>query len=305
MKKNINQLGVWPVMLTPFNHSNKIDWAGLDSLIQWYLKADIGGLFAVCGSSEMFALSVDERLSLAKYVIQKVDGQVPVLVSGTFADSLDEQVDIIKQMSELGADVVICLVNQFSHENDSSDTWIKNAEYILENTGDIPLGLYECPAPYHRFLTIDETKWAADTGRFVWMKETSESLALFSEKVEAAKESPLKILNADARFLLESQKAGGAGYSGITANFYPQLLSWMCKHFNDASNVINELQTFLTEKQPIVNHKYLQNAKVFLKLSDVDIEKVSRINNHEFTMAEVRDLVELKEEIVKFEDRIN
>ena len=54
MMKNEKQMGVWPVMLTPFTPSNIIDWQGLSSLIQWYLKADIGGLFAVCGSSEMF-----------------------------------------------------------------------------------------------------------------------------------------------------------------------------------------------------------------------------------------------------------
>ena len=302
--KNNNQMGVWPVMLTPFNHSNEIDWQGLDSLIHWYLKSDIGGLFAVCGSSEMFALSIKERQSLAQYVVQKVDGKVPVIVSGTFADTLNRQVELIKQMTDLGADFVVCLVNQFSQENDSSDTWIKNAEYILKHTKDIPLGLYECPAPYHRFLSVTETKWAAKTGRFVWMKETSESLELFSQKVNVAKESPLKILNADARFLLESQKAGGGGYSGISANFYPQLLSWMCKHFNDHSEIINELQSFLIKKQSIVNHKYLQNAKVFLKISDVDIETVSRINNHEFTMAEVKDLVDLKDEALKLEDKL-
>jgi len=53
-----------------------------------------------------------------------------------------------------------------------------------------------------------------------------------------------------------------------------------------------------------VNHKYLQNAKVFLKISDVDIETVSRINNHEFTMAEVKDLVDLKDEALKLEDKL-
>jgi 4-hydroxy-tetrahydrodipicolinate synthase len=145
-------------MLTPFNQSNTIDWQGLDSLIQWYLDGDISGLFAVSGSSEMFALSIEERLSLAQYVIQKVDGKVPVIVSGTFVDSLKEQIGLIELMHELGADFVVCLVNQFAQENDSSDSWIKNAEYILEKTGDIPLGLYECPAPYHRFLSVEETK---------------------------------------------------------------------------------------------------------------------------------------------------
>jgi 4-hydroxy-tetrahydrodipicolinate synthase len=155
---NNKSYGVWPVLLTPFNQSNTIDWQGLDSLIQWYLDGDISGLFAVSGSSEMFALSIEERLSLAQYVIQKVDGKVPVIVSGTFADSLKEQIGLIELMHELGADFVVCPVNQFAQENDSSDSWIKNAEYILEKTGDIPLGLYECPAPYHRFLSVEETK---------------------------------------------------------------------------------------------------------------------------------------------------
>jgi 4-hydroxy-tetrahydrodipicolinate synthase len=291
-------------MLTPFNKSNTIDWQGLDSLIHWYLDGDISGLFAVSGSSEMLALSIEERLSLAQYVIQKVDGKVPVIVSGTFADSLKEQIGLIKLMHELGADFVVCLVNQFAQESDSSETWIKNAEYILEQTDEIPLGLYECPAPYHRFLSVEETKWAADTGRFVWMKETSESIDLFSQKVNAAKGSPLKILNADARFLLESKQAGGAGYTGIATNFYPQLLSWICQHFDDESEMVDELQTFFTEKQSIVNHKYLQNAKVFLKYSDVDMETFSRVSDFEFTQSEVRDLVNLKDEIVKFEDRI-
>ena len=292
-------------MLTPFDDINAIDWQGLDHLIDWYLKADISGLFAVCGSSEMFALSVEERASLAKYVIQKTSGKIPVIVSGTFDDSLDEQIKLIKRMHDLGAEIVVCLVNQFADEKDSSDTWKKNAEYILTQTNDIPLGFYECPAPYHRFLSIEEIKWAADTGRFVWMKETSESLELFTQKVEAAKGSSFKILNADARFLMESQKAGGAGYSGIAANFYPHLLAWMCKHFDDNSEMVKELQTFLTDKQSIVNHKYLQNAKVFLKISDVDIDKISRVNDFDFTMVEVRELVELKDDILKFTDRLN
>jgi 4-hydroxy-tetrahydrodipicolinate synthase len=136
------------------------------------------------------------------------------------------------------------------------------------------------------------------------MKETSESIDLFSQKVNAAKGSPLKILNADARFSLESQQAGGAGYTGIATNFYLQLLSWMCQHFDDESEMVDELQTFFTEKQSIVNHKYLQNAKVFLKYSDVDMETFSRVNDFEFTQFEVRDLVNLKDKIVKFEDRI-
>ena len=114
--KNKNE-GVWPVMLTPFTKDNSIDLSGLDQLIDWYLAADITGLFAVCGSSEMFDLNVNERISLADYTLQSVSNKVPVIVSGVFGDSLDEQIELIKIMDGLGAEAIICLVNQFAKEN--------------------------------------------------------------------------------------------------------------------------------------------------------------------------------------------
>ena len=31
--------GVWPVMLTPFNSDNSIDWAAFDELVDWYIDS--------------------------------------------------------------------------------------------------------------------------------------------------------------------------------------------------------------------------------------------------------------------------
>ena len=302
--KNIYE-GVWPVMLTPFTKDNSIDWSGLDQLIEWYLTADITGLFAVCGSSEMFDLNVDERISLADYTLQSVSNKVPVIVSGVFSGSLDAQIELIKIMDGLGAEAVICLVNQFAKENDPSNSWKMNVEYVLKQTANIKLGLYECPLPYHRLLSIEETKWAAETGRFVWMKETSENPKIFSQKVHASQNSLLKILNADARFLLESLNDGGAGYSGIATNFYPNLLSWMCLHYNDQNNYVSALQDFFHKNQSIIDHKYLQNGKVFLQISGLDILTDCRVNPFDFSELEYNDLKHLWENIKQMELALN
>lgn len=302
--KNKNE-GVWPVMLTPFTKDNSIDWSGLDQLIDWYLAADITGLFAVCGSSEMFDLNVNERISLADYTLQSVSNKVPVIVSGVFGDSLDEQIELIKIMDGLGAEAVICLVNQFAKENGPSNSWKMNVEYVLKQTDNIKLGLYECPLPYHRLLSIEETKWAAETGRFVWMKETSENPKIFSQKVHAAQNSLLKILNADARFLLESLNDGGAGYCGIATNFFPNLLSWMCLHYNDQNNYVNALQDFFNKNQPIIDHKYLQNGKVFLQISGLDILTDCRVNSFDFSDLEYNDLNHLRKNIKQMELALN
>ena len=41
-------VGVWPVMLTPFDTKGEIDWASLERLVDWYIDAGVHGLFAAC-----------------------------------------------------------------------------------------------------------------------------------------------------------------------------------------------------------------------------------------------------------------
>ena len=60
--------GVWPVMLTPFTEENQVDYAALKELVEWYIKNGVDGLFAVCQSSEMFKLTLKERVTAAAKV---------------------------------------------------------------------------------------------------------------------------------------------------------------------------------------------------------------------------------------------
>ena len=60
--------GIIPVMLTPFSETGAIDYGGLENLIEWYLANGSDALFAVCQSSEMQFLSLEERVELAAFV---------------------------------------------------------------------------------------------------------------------------------------------------------------------------------------------------------------------------------------------
>ena len=53
--------GIVPVMLTPFDDTGAIDYAGLERLIEWYMQHGADALFAVAQSSEMQFLSLAER----------------------------------------------------------------------------------------------------------------------------------------------------------------------------------------------------------------------------------------------------
>ena len=55
---------------------------------------------------------------------------------------------------------------------------------------DIPLGLYECPAPYRRLLSDEELKMCIDTGRFIMLKDVSCDLDTVKRRVALAQGSP-------------------------------------------------------------------------------------------------------------------
>ena len=88
MSKNFNN-GVWPVMLTPFTDDNRVDYDSLEKLINWYIENGVAGLFADCQSSEMFFLSLEERVELARFIKEKAAGRVPVVASGHISDMIE------------------------------------------------------------------------------------------------------------------------------------------------------------------------------------------------------------------------
>ncbi len=275
---SVNVRGVWPVMLTPFRNDGAIDWDGLDALVEWYLAAGVAGLFAVCLSSEMHELAPEERVRLAKGVVERAAGRVPVVAAGAFGESIVAQADAVKRMAETGVVAVVLTVNQVAAESDSDAAWQANTEALLAACGDIPLGLYECPVPYHRKLGPEALGWAARTGRFRFLKDTCCDLALIRAKLDAVRATAMGWYNAHCPSLLESLRLGGHGYSGIAANFYPELFVRLCAEFASQPDEAERLQRFLTLADGTIRHRYPASAKRWLGMLGLPIGETCRVS---------------------------
>ncbi len=296
--------GVWPVMLTAFNADKSIDWAGVDQLTDWYIDAGVAGLFTVCLSSEMYELTNDERLALARRVVDRARGRVPVVAAATFAESLGDQAAFVNRMADTGVDAVVCLVCQLAAEGDSDDQWCENAEALMARTGSAALGLYECPLPYHRLLTPTQMAWAASTKRFLFLKETSSRIGTIKAKIDAVRGSAFRFYNANTLTFLASLRMGADGFSGIAANFYPRLWVWLCEHFEDEPETAESLQRFFAIAQELLKHKYPQSAKQFLVQAGMGIETACRRCAPPFNEEERGKLDVLREEAENWQQKL-
>src|SRR6188768_4581298 len=173
-----------PVMITPFNLKAKVDLDVVSLLVDFYLAAGVKGFFANCLSSEMFSITEDERRELTQHIVNYVDGKVPVVATGSFGLTIEDKAEFSKKIYDTGIDAVVLITGHFANVDDGDDVLLKRFDKMFSLTPDIPMGTYECPAPYKRILSADVFSTLLSTGRLKYHKDTSIELEKVKEKLQ-------------------------------------------------------------------------------------------------------------------------
>ena len=254
-----SKAGLWPVMLTPFTQDGEVDYESLERLIAWYEGQGVDGLFADCQSSEIFFLSLEERVRVARFV--KEHAHVPVIASGHVSCAFSAQLEELKAVASTGVDALILITNRLVHPGRQQESIMPRVEAVMREIPDIPLGFYECPYPFKRLITLEELEACAGTGRFAFMKDTCCDIGLIRRRLKVLEGTGFGLYNANTTTALESVLAGAAGFSGVMLNFHPELYRWMLDHAWDEPGKAQLVQNFLTVFSEIERQYYPVNAK--------------------------------------------
>ncbi len=240
-------------MITPYLSDGGVDYEAVKKYVDWYYKKGLDGIFAVCQSSEIFYLTLEERVKINKTVWQRVKElekeygrKMTVVSSAHVSDKIDDQIYELNKIAESGTDALILITNRFDLNNDGDDEWLRNAEKVTEALpSGVKLGLYECPMPYKRLVTPRILSWCLESGRFYYMKDTCCNAKTISDRCKLLKDSSFKLLNANCQTLLSSLRSGGDGYCGIMCNFHPELYVWLCANFKNEPQKAELLQSLI------------------------------------------------------------
>ena len=285
--------GVYPTMITPFTEDNKIDYNAVEQLLGWY-DGKVDGVFAVCQSSEMFCLSFEERLELMRFVRRHAPKGMAVVGSGHTARTLERQIEEAKAFIDTGVDSYVFISNGFAAEDESDDVFLQNVDYVVSRIPEIALGIYECPAPYRRLLSPETLGALARGGRFTFLKDTCCDADVIREKIRAVEGTPLKIYNANSASLLQTLRDGAAGFSGVMANFHPELYRWLCRNFDKEPEKAECVQNFLGFASLSERQIYPPNAKYYLSLEGLDITTVTRTKDYHMSKSEMLEMQQLR-----------
>ena len=278
-------MDIFTTMITPYHADGSVDYETAIKYVDWYYENGLDGIFAVCQSSEIFYLTLEERAELnrrvyarAKELEKKGNRKFTVVSSGHVSDSMEDQVTELNAICESGTDALILITNRLDLHNEGDDVFIANAEKLLSQLpADVKLGLYECPHPYKRLVTPKILDWCLKTGRFYYMKDTCCDAAVIAQRCEQLKGSHFKLLNANCQTLLETLRSGADGYCGIMCNFHPKLYAWLGHNYQENPEKADLVQSVIgTFGFTEVGLPYPLTAKYHMNLCGIPTENVAR-----------------------------
>ena len=270
--------GIYPVMITPFTADNQVDYEAVDQMMEFYARGGCQGVFAVCQSSEMFCLTEEERVKLAARVVKAAAGRMCVVASGHISDRMEDQIRELRRVSETGVDAVVMISNRLAGKDEPDEVLIQNMHRILDAIPGVTFGMYECPYPYKRLLTPKVLEAMAETGRFTFIKDTCCDADLIARRI-ALLHGRIQLFNANCATALETLQSGADGFSGIMANFHPDLLVWMYENYRQQPEKARQLSAMLSVMSMAEGCQHPIGAKYHMNLVGVPMELRCRVKN--------------------------
>ena len=199
-----NKDGIYSLMLTPYFEDRTIDYATYEKYTEWQVSQGVDHLFAVCGSSEMTKLTLEERLKLAT-LTAKHKGNTTIVATANIEATVEENIEEIKKMEQTGVDGLVLTTKGLGDDDD------KIVDYItkLLDVATLPVFLYEFPGFRPHLMSGKAYGELAKTGKIWGIKDTTSTFEGIKDKIDNKYDST--IIQANMPFLWDSYVAGARG----------------------------------------------------------------------------------------------
>jgi 1-pyrroline-4-hydroxy-2-carboxylate deaminase len=143
--------GVFPALTTKFTANDELDLALFEQNLNAQLAAGVHGIVLGGTLGEASVLSTDEKEKLVKFAVEKVSGNVPVIINiaeGSTKEAL-KQAALAKQWGASG----LMMLPPMRYKSDHRET-VAYFTTVAKST-DLPMMIYNNPVDYKIEVTLD------------------------------------------------------------------------------------------------------------------------------------------------------
>jgi N-acetylneuraminate lyase/4-hydroxy-tetrahydrodipicolinate synthase len=216
--KEFKVSGVIPPVLTPFDANGQPDLDAYGRLLDFLLE-HVHGLYPLGTYGSGPLMPKEMRIKLADFVVQKVDGRVPVIMHIGCADT-DSAVELARAAQKSGADAVASIV-PFYYGYDAR-CLTEHFSRILESV-EIPFYVYNNPGMGNNTITPQILTTLAERG-LKGIKDSSFDILTFYAFMRAVKKKDFDFIIGTEALLVAAVVAGADGCVSGVSNTFPELM---------------------------------------------------------------------------------
>lgn len=210
-------------LVTPMLEDGRVDYEGLEGLIDFHVREGTDAIVAVGTTGESATLGFEIHMEVIDWVVRSVNGRIPV-IAGSGANATDEAIRLTRAAQLSGADACLLVVPYY---NKPTQEGMYRHFLTVAEAVDIPQILYNVPGRTAVDMLPETVNRLADVENIIGIKEAHGTVERVRELVEICGDR-MAIYTGDDATAMESVLAGGQGDISVTANVAPRLMRDMC-----------------------------------------------------------------------------
>ena len=223
--------GVFSPITTPFDADGSLNLEALKANVKKYAATPLHGYLALGSNGENKSLTHDEKIAVAKTII---DNKSPdqIVMAGSIFESTMETIAFAKEMEALGADYITLLSPCYFKSMMKDEVLIRYFTDVASAV-DTPCMLYNAPQFCGGVtLSLNVIKECAKHPNIVGIKDSSSGNV---EKIALSLPKDFQVLSGSANSFFSCLLNGGIGGVISLANTVPEIVCRMYQYFVDGA----------------------------------------------------------------------
>ena len=215
--------GMGVALITPFKEDESVDYDALMRMVDYLLQNNADFLCVLGTTAETPTLTEEEKKTIKKMVIDRVNGRIPILL-GVGGNNTRAIVETLKNDDFTGVDAILSVVPYYNKP--SQQGLYNHFKAIAEHT-PLPVILYNVPGRTSVNMTAAITlKLARDFENIIAIKEASGNFEQATAIISGMPENFI-FLSGDDGIALPLVSIGASGVISVIANVMPGEFSTM------------------------------------------------------------------------------
>lgn len=218
--------GMGVALITPFKSDGQIDFDALEGLLDFHLSNNTDYLVALGTTAETPTLTNDEQLQIVRFIVDKIDGRLPI-VMGLGGNCTAMLVEKIKKNNFEGVDAILSVTPYY---NKPTQEGLFRHYCTLSEASPFPVILYNVPGRTGVNMSAETTLRIANTcGNVIAIKEASGNLEQIKDIIAGAP-AGFSVISGDDTTAVSAVEMGGIGVISVFGNAFPKEMSRLIKN---------------------------------------------------------------------------